>query len=88
MKGMIMNLEEAKQVLNEATRHELSDKFLGDMEVVWTVDKMPVGSGYFGLIVPHRVAVFHDKTFTDFFGEEANELLLCGSEVIIEEDSK
>lgn len=43
-----MNLKEAGELLDGATREELRDHAFGDAEVFWTKDGIEIANGFFG----------------------------------------
>jgi hypothetical protein len=74
-----MNLEEAKTLLNGATRHELRDHAFGDMEVYWVKNGKEIACGYFG--GDHaEISVFKPAAdATTFDGDDARALRECGT---------
>jgi hypothetical protein len=74
-----MELEEAKKLLDSATRHELRDHAFGDTEVYWVLGKKEIACGYFGG-GQDGVSVFKPaEDSTSFSGEEARVLRECGT---------
>lgn len=71
-----MNVETAKNILNQCERHELRDHAFGDMEVSWTKDGNEVGAGYFGGGVADVSLI---GEFSDFHDEDARALQSCGT---------
>lgn len=79
--GSIMNLEEAKKLLEDSTRSELRDHAFGDREVFWEKDGQTIATGYFGGgqgSVSFDVGDEIPDDTTSFDGEEARELSSLG----------
>ena len=72
-----MDIATAKNILNDAYRHELRDHAFGDREVFWTegpeTDSEEVADGYFG--GGHAVVGIGGNSWK---GREARELSRCG----------
>lgn len=86
-----MDLNEAREILNSATRSENRDHYFGDREVYWDKDGEEVASGYFGGTAREvTIIISRDnpsenqpmQTIT-FEGDEAYELVKCGASVDI-----
>jgi hypothetical protein len=72
-----MNLEEAKNLLRTAVKHELRDHAFGDCEVTWFVgENEVVASGYFGSGTP-SVSIQVPGNSLTFHGDFALELRNC-----------
>ncbi len=79
IKGVIMNIETAKQFLDTCVRMELRDHAFGDVEVLWALDAKSdnVGGGYFG---DSSTSVWIDSDPpVSFSGDEARKLRNCGT---------
>lgn len=72
-----MDIEEAKNLLNGAVRHELRDHAFGDAELFWELDGEEVGSGYFGS--GHASVTISTEEYHNFEGDDARELRKCGT---------
>lgn len=75
-----MTLEEAKELLNQCTRHECRDHAFGDREIYFTMGAVDVAEGYAGGgrsdIVIYGASPEEDARFN---GKEADELFECGA---------
>ena len=77
----MMTLEEAKQRLNNCTRHELRDHAFGDREIGWYSNAgMHVAEAYISRD-ESNVYIGEDATFT---GADALALATCGKQGTIE----
>ena len=75
-----MTLEEAKELLNQCTRHECRDHAFSDREIYFTMGAVDVAEGYAGGglsdIVIYGASPEEDARFN---GNEADELFECGA---------
>lgn len=75
-----VNVEQAKEILDQADRYELRDHAFGDTEVTWAKDGVEVGGGYFSNFA--YVWVEFDEHV--FKGDIARALRNCGKEVVVD----
>lgn len=74
-----MNLDEAKEFLNQCERSELRDHAFGDAEVYWSLNGEEVATGYFGSSGTGGVSILHNGVTTNFEKDEAQQLRNCGA---------
>lgn len=74
-----MDFQEAKELLSSCKRSENRDHAFGDREIYWEKDGKEIGGGYFGN-GEGSVWIGDEVVFK---GKEADELVKCGSSVII-----
>jgi len=81
-----MDIKQAKQILNSATRYELRDHAFGDTEVTWENAGIEIGGGYFG----SGIAEVFLNTAEDvvFRGELAHQLRSCGHNLVVERNDE
>lgn len=70
--------EEAKKLLDQCVRDELSDPAFGDSEIYWKIGENEIATGYFGSST-EEVSVKIDGEWVEFKGKEALDLKLCGT---------
>lgn len=83
-----MDLEEAKTLLNGATRHESRDHAFGDVEVFWVVGSLKkegdvlkeIATGYFNGAISDVTITLPNTDAVSFFGEDALALRECGTQ--------
>lgn len=80
-----MELQEAKELLDDCTRSEMQDHAFGDAEVFWFRDLTEVASGYFAGSVNEVYFVQHGVSFK---GDDAKSLRNCGKEGAIQRNDQ
>lgn len=81
----MLTVEQAKQILDNAVRHELRDHAFGDTEVTWMIDDVEVGGGYFGTTYDVWInTAGHDG----FHGDDAVTLRKCGKDLVVERNDE
>jgi hypothetical protein len=72
----IMELEEAKKILDGCVRQENRDHAFGDKEVYWEKDGVVMAEGYFG---NGTASVWMDPVNCSFENADARSLMNCGT---------
>lgn len=83
-----MKIDRAREILNGAIRHELRDHAFGDTEVMWIVDGVEVGGGYFGKTEEVWVMGSDGEKDGCFTGDYACRLRVCGKSSVIERNDE
>lgn len=78
-----MDLNEAKEFLNDCDRVELRDHAFGDLEVSWLKDGKEVAFGYLSG-VSQSVCIVLEQ----FKGEDAKSLVECGKAVTVQRNDE